>query len=293
MDRSPAHPVVSHGHATDAKADLTIGQLLLDAGKLKLHDAERILKVQREQHLRFGEAAVRLGLVTETDIQKVLAQQFDYPYLADGQGNFSRELVAAYLPFSAEVEVLRALRMQLLLRWFNPGHKALAITGPEGGEGASHLAANLAVVFSQLGEKTLLIDADLREPRQHRLFSLGESKGLSDMIAGRVGLDAIKPIDAFVSLSVLAAGTPAPNPAELLSRPTFGQLLADLAQRFDVVLIDTHSGRPPADFQAVVAHAEGALIVARRHQTRLSQITVIKEAVVTTGAEVVGAVVVG
>lgn len=275
------------------RSDLTIGKLLLEAGKLKAQDAERVLRAQKEYGLRFGETALKLGLVTEQDIQHVLAVQFNYPYLTADEGGFGRELVAAYQPFSEEVEALRALRTQLLLRWFGQGHRALSIVGTKGGEGASYLAANLAVVFSQLGEKTLLIDADLRRPRQHRLFNLGDSgKGLSDVLAGRAGLEAIRPIPAFISLSVLTAGTPAPNPGELLSRGVLGERLADLAKQFDVILIDTHSASQPADFQAVATRAGAALLVSRRHATRIAEINAVKEVAVGAGVTVVGAVVV-
>src|ERR1700722_11474810 len=79
-----------------------LGKLLLDAGKLNAHDAERVLRLQKSEGLRFGDAAIKLGLVKESDIQQALAQQFDYPYLAAGVGGFSPTLVAAYQPFTAQ-----------------------------------------------------------------------------------------------------------------------------------------------------------------------------------------------
>ena len=78
----------------------TIGRLLLDAGKITAEDAEKIIKTQQTEGIRFGEAALKLGLVKQEDIQYALAQQFDYPYLLPGEGNFSPELVAAYYPYS-------------------------------------------------------------------------------------------------------------------------------------------------------------------------------------------------
>lgn len=107
--------------------DSSIGGLLLESGKISPENAERVLRMQKELGIRFGEAAQRLGLVTEADIQQVLARQFDYPYLQAGQGDFSDKLVAAYQPFSAQVETLRAVRSQLMLRWFARGHKALVV----------------------------------------------------------------------------------------------------------------------------------------------------------------------
>jgi len=97
----------------------SIGALLVDAGKLSLDDAERVLRLQREQKLRFGEAAVQLGLVGPADIEVALSQQFEYPYLRPDDPALDAELIAAYQPFGQQVEALRGLRSQLMLRWFN------------------------------------------------------------------------------------------------------------------------------------------------------------------------------
>jgi len=152
---------------------------LATPGKLTPEEGERILRHARDKGLRFGDAAVALKLVSQDDIAQMLARQFDYPYLVPGQSNVSPEVVAAWSPFSQQMEALRALRSQLLMRWFTgeKDRRSLAIVSPGRGEGRSHLAANLAVKFSQMGEKTLLIDADLRSPRQHSLFGLGHVTG--------------------------------------------------------------------------------------------------------------------
>jgi chain length determinant protein tyrosine kinase EpsG len=272
------------------RAEQRIGKLLLDAGKLTPEDAEKALRLQKDKGLRFGEAAKQLGFITDADIQQALGRQFDYPYLQPGEANFSPELVAAYSPFSSQVEALRGLRTQLMLRWFADGHKALAIVGSSAGEGASYTAANLAVVFSQLGERTLLIDADLRTPRQHDIFKLRNRHGLSDALAGKTGLEAIERIPAFVDLSVLPAGTTVPNPQELLGRPALVELLGRLGAHYDVILLDTSPGAMGADAQTVTARAGGALMVARKNYTRLNAAAALKEQLATAGAEVVGTV---
>ena len=110
-------------------ADSSMGALLLDSGKLTPESAERVLRMQKDLGIRFGEAAVRLGLVSEDDIQQVLARQFSSPYLQKGQAGLSPKLIAAYEPFSQQVEALRAIRSQLMLRWFARGRRALAIVG--------------------------------------------------------------------------------------------------------------------------------------------------------------------
>jgi len=209
-------------------ASRSIGAILIDTGRLTPESAERILKLQKEQGLRFGDAAIQLGLLTETDIQRALSRQYDYPYLMPGDDRVSEEVVAAFKPFSPIVEQLRALRSQLMLRWIDAeaGHKTLAVVSAGRGEGRSFTAANLAVVFSQLGERTLLIDADLRNPRQHQLFNLENRIGLSSVLAGRAELpETIVRIPGLIDLSVLPAGATPPNPQELLSRPGCGRFI--------------------------------------------------------------------
>lgn len=269
----------------------SIGRLLLHLGKISPEDAENILRAQQEHGLRFGDAALKLGLITESDIRQVLALQFDYPYLHAGQGNFSAELVAAYQPFTQQVEALRALRNQLIMRWFSEGYKSLAIVGANPGEGCSHLAANLAIVFSQLGERTLLVDANLRDPRQHTIFNLKENRGLSDILAGRAGMDVITRVESFVDLSVLGAGTIPPNPQELLSRATGIGFMSQAIAHYDVVLVDTAPAAVAADAQATVARCGGALLVSRLNHTRLSDLAEVRDQIAVTGARVVGAVI--
>ncbi|MEC5218874.1 protein-tyrosine kinase [Actimicrobium sp. GrIS 1.19] len=276
----------------DLLRESSIGRVLLDMGKIKPEDAERILRQQKEKGLRFGEAAKSLGLITDADIEQVLARQFDYPYLQPGQGNFAKELIAAYQPFSPQVEALRAVRSQLMLRWFASGRKTLAIASVNPGEGASLFTANLAVVFSQLGEQTLLVDANLRTPRQQQIFNLPGKQGLSDILAGRADLEAIAKIDSFVDLSVLQAGTLPPNPQELLNRSSFDQLTANLAERYDVVLFDMSAFSAGADALAIAVRAGGVLLVARKNVTSLADIGTVAEQLGRVGAEVVGSVMV-
>lgn len=283
-----AEPIRAVGSAT---GNDTIGRLLVDAGKIKVKDVDRVLKLVQEQNIRFGEAAIRLGLIKEADVQKVLAHQFDYAYLTPGQGKFSSDLVAAYQPFSEQAEALRALRNQLKLRWLNGNRNTLAVASVSGGEGASFLVANLAVAFAQLGVKTLLVDADMRNPRQHEIFGLGQHLGLSDMLAGRADQGALCGVQTFDTLTVLPAGSPAPNPAELLAGAAFPKLLETLSGSYDIVLVDTPPAQTALDYQIVAARVGGVLMVTRRDHTRLEAAATMKEMVETAGAEVVGAVV--
>jgi protein-tyrosine kinase len=276
---------------TRPSADSSIGGMLLESGKITPDDAETVLRMQKELGIRFGEAAQRLGLITEADIQQVLARQFDYPYLQQDEGAYSKKLVAAYQPFSRQVETLRAVRSQLMLRWFSR-RKSLVLVGVDAGDGTSLFAANLAVVFSQLGEHTLLVDANMRHPGQSEIFDLKGQLGLSDILAARADLDAVQRIGEFVDLSVLPAGTMPPNPLELLSRHGFADLNNRLEARYDVVLYDAAAFAHGADALALAGRVGGVLLVARRNKTLIDDINVVSDQVVQAGAEVVGSVLV-
>lgn len=276
------------------RANRSIGAILMDSGALTPEDAERILVLQKEQGLRFGEAAVRLGLLTEADIQYALSRQFSYAYLrtVGDKKPLSDELVAAYQPFSPRVEELRAIRSQLMLRWFdkNEQRQVLTVVGTERHEGRSHLAANLAVVFSQLGERTLLIDADMRSPRQHELFLLQNKVGLSTVLSGRSRDEAIIRITDLAGLYVLPAGPIPPNPLELLSRLNFDEFLIHVRATFDVVIIDTPALSSGEDAAMIAVRTGSAVAVARTARTRVSAFNDMVQGLMNAGVAVVGSV---
>jgi protein-tyrosine kinase len=274
------------------RGDRSIGAILIDIGRLKAEDAERILRVQYQQGLLFGDAAIQLGLLTQADIDMALLRQFNYPCLVRGESAVSEDLVAAYISSGPQLEALRALRSQLMLRWFDndPGRKALAIISGERREGRSYITANLAVVFSQLGERTLLIDADMRHPCQHRLFGLNNRAGLSALLSGRGGPELIQRVPGLVDLSVLTAGALPPNPLELLSQPLFPQLLRELGENFDVILFDSPAAANYADAQTVAARAGAALIIARKNVARMWRVRGVSDSVAHASVTIVGTV---
>ena len=169
-----------------ARQDGRLGNILVEGGKLNSRDIEPILELQRARGVRFGEAAIRLRLITQDDLRGAIAKQYGLLHLLPGCAPISRELVGACEPFHPGAEDLRALRTQLLIRWANARvrHRMLAVVSPGSGEGRSYVAANLAVVFAQLGQRTILIDADLRNPRQHRIFDVPEGSDFLAVLSG-------------------------------------------------------------------------------------------------------------
>jgi len=273
----------------------TLGAILIDSGQLTAEEAERVLVYQRTHNLRFGEAAVRLGLISEAEVQFALSRQFAYAYLRKipGEaGGLSDEIVAAYQPFSSRVEQLRAIRSQLMLRWFDRAEErqVLTIVGAERGEGRTYLAANLAVVFAQLGERTLLIDADMRMPRQHLLFSLENRTGFSTMLAGRLREEAIVRIPDLAGLSVLPAGPTPPNPLELLNRLNFEEFMIGVRGLYDVVIVDTPAMTVGEDAAMIAVKTGAALAIARNGSTRVAAFTDLVQGLMDAGVAVVGSV---
>src|SRR5438093_3028523 len=119
-----------------ARYDRRIGSILAEEGKLGVEGIEQVMQLQQTNGLRFGDAALRLGLITKDDLRCAVAKQYDLPHLLSGNESISSELVVAYDPFHPRAEELRALRTQLLIRWSNAGlrKRVLAVVSPGSGE---------------------------------------------------------------------------------------------------------------------------------------------------------------
>ncbi len=280
-----------------------LGELLIESQMLSQRALKRALRIQQRQplglrflrkqgpSLRLGEVLLKLKLVTEEDLSHALAQQFSFPCLAPKSSTgLSRELVSAYRPFGPAAEAFRALRSHLLLRWFDDEHRALAVVSPGKGEGRSYVAANLAVAFSQMGKRTLLVDADLRRPRQDLIFNLPRHYGLSGVLGMPRNVEETSRVDCLGNLSVVPAGVVPPNPLELLSRTRFKQWLTEKAEQFEVILIDTPASALYMDTTVITTKIAGALMVLRKDHTRLSDGREVVDSLSSGGVPIVGTV---
>jgi protein-tyrosine kinase len=247
-----------------------LGELLMEQGKLCPEDVERALHVQRLQKVRFGEALCQLGLVSAEDIEDALQQQFGHSGMDASCEACHPDLYAASVEPHLQMEVLRALRTRLLLQWFTESRRELAITALGRGDGASLLAANLAISFAQLGKRVALVDANLRRPRLAELFQVRESAGLSDVLIGRATIDDLSSVRSISRLSLLPAGNLVPNPQELLCRDSFQTLRDSLTTRFDIVLYDTPALADADDACCVASSCEGIFLVARKGRSELA-----------------------
>jgi receptor protein-tyrosine kinase len=271
----------------------SIGAILVEQGRLSPEDVEEIQQFAVKNRLRFGDAALKLQLLTRNDIDQAIAEQYKYPILArGGDRGVADDVIAAYLPQSRVIEPLRVLRSQLSLRWANPKEgKILAIASPGRSEGRSWLAANLATVFAQMGERVLLIDADMRHPRQHELFNLNNSVGLSALLTGRAGREIVCRIHPKLRLFVLPAGILPPNPQELLGRQVFELVLDLFASQYDLIILDTPAASESADAQILASRADAAVLLVRRNHTRVDELKTAMQNLTESGVHVVGSVV--
>lgn len=268
------HPSI-HAPAEDADSpSRAIGELIRDARNLSAEDVERIGKYQREHKMRFGEAAIALGLASAEDVLFALSQQFQYTYGDEDRRRANPELVALTQPFGHQAEAFRAIRSQILLRTQGEDdlRRALAVVSPDTGDGKTYFCANLAVALAQLGGKVLVVDGDMRGARLHQIFGVDNTKGLSNLLAGRGGKNVVKAVPDVPNLWVIPVGVQPPNPLELVEGPAFGLLLRELTSKFDHVLVDTPAAVFGSDGVVIAARCGSALVVARQNTSKVGKL---------------------
>lgn len=274
--------------------DKPIGDIIAETNNLSPEQVKQILEFQKNTGQKFGEAAVALGFAKREDVLWALSQQFHYPY-AENIKTVNSELVAATNPFDAPAEFFREIRSQLLPTVFkNDDPKpALAVCSPNTGDGKSYFAANLAIAFSQLGGRTLLLDADVRSPRQHEIFGLPNehtNNGLSGVLAGRAQSNVIRPIDALSSLYIMPVGVVPPNPLELVQKPTFDILLNELVRKFDYVIVDTPAAEHGADARVIAAKCGAAIALCRQGKTSAKALQSLVKSLKSSGTQFAGTI---
>jgi capsular exopolysaccharide synthesis family protein len=180
------------------------------------------------------------------------------------------ELVAQHLPKSQMSEAFRALRTALLLSQPDHPPQVILVSSALPREGKTTVAANLAVTLAQLGDKTVLVDADLRKPGVGRLLNLGAEKhaGLSSYLAGVSTLDIVTmPHPAIPNLAAIPTGPLPPNPADLLSSHKLTDAIAELRKKFKFVVIDSPPILAATDGVILSVQADGVLLVVRSGET--------------------------
>jgi len=273
--------------------DRSIGDIIRQTKNLTEEQVQSIVEFQHSKGMRFGDAAVALGLASNSDVIFALSQQFHYPYASEDRRDVNPELVTAAQPFGKQAEAFRAIRSQLMMRALNPSEpkRALAIISPDTGDGKTFFAANLAVVLAQLGGRTLVMDADLRGPRLHQVFGIPNSSGLSGILSGRQEDNVIYQAPDIPSLFVMPVGVTPPNPLELIERQAFRMLISELLRKFDHVIVDTPAAIHGSDATVIAAKCGAALILARKDKSQVAALNNLAATVSASTAKLAGAIV--
>lgn len=199
------------------------------------------------------------------------------------------ELVTQVRPQSQMAESYRALRTSLLLSSLGAPPKVIMITSALPQEGKTTTSINTAVVLAQKGVRVLLIDADLRRPSIHKTLGMGPRSGLSNVLTGSATLEqAIARSSILPNLAVLPAGTPPPNPAELLASPNMRQVLEELRGQYDHIVVDTPPTLSVTDAVVLSPRADAIVLVIRSAQTTKQALRRSRDILMQVNAKVAG-----
>jgi len=193
---------------------------------------------------------------------------------------------------SREAEVYRAIRTALLFGAPREQTMTILVTSPARLEGKTTLVSNLGIAMAQAGQKTLILDADLRKPMQHRVFSLnGHDRGLTDVLSGTATLEEAIRATEIPGLDVLAGGQTVSNPSELLNSRMLAQTLDQLKGKYDRILVDSSPIGEVTDAQILAAYCGLTLLVLRAERSTRLLTERARDALLTVGARLVGVVV--
>lgn len=293
--------------------DETLSETLVLLYRLPSEAVEQIEEIRKSLNIRFAEAALKSGSVTQDQLDEAI-EWINQRSLLQGPGIIeevlrrsshkrdlilwerdqlqpSEQIILLHDPDHAHSETVRSLRTQLLLRCKGrQGAGLIALLSPNACEGRSQLAAELAVSFAQLERRTLLVDADLRRPSQHRLFNADNEVGLAQALA-KHGPHNFHGIQGLPDMALMTAGELPSNPLELLSGGAFERAMREWRRNFEFVILDTPPAAQFSDGLAVAAAAGNVLVLGRANITKFSALNEICRHLASTNSRVLGAVI--
>lgn len=245
--------------------------------------------------LGLGAAFARHVLDTRITSVEAVERLADAPTLgaiAFDRDTVDKPLILETEPHSPRAEAFRQVRTNLQFVDVEHTRKVIVVTSSLPGEGKSFSASNLSLALRAAGTSVALVEGDLRRPRVADYFGLDRTVGLTSVLTGRASLDAaLQPWGGSRTMQVLASGVLPPNPSELLGSRNMEELLAELARRFSVVLVDAPPLLPVTDAAAVGRLCDGAIVVVRHGQTTRTQLGAALTALGAASVRVLGTVV--
>jgi len=213
------------------------------------------------------------------------------PVVPSWRKKAARTVISVSNPTSQPAEAYRSLRTSLQFARQDRPLRVFLVTSPNAGDGKTATAVNLGAVFAQAGARTVLVGCDLRRPGFGQFFPLDSRAELSSVLTGEQPLEsAVTPSPSVEGLWVLNSRSIVANPTELLGSLRMRSIVAELAQRFDIVLIDSPPVLPVADALILSGYADGVLLVTSAGQTRRAELRHTSEKLAQASAPVVGVV---
>ncbi len=204
----------------------------------------------------------------------------------------SQDLPVLNDPYSAVTTAFEMLQTNLGFTIVDKTVKVIVVSSSIPGEGKSFVSANLAVALAQIGRRVLLVDADMRRPRQHEIWELSNLMGLSNVIVGQASLESCV-TETLVTLDVLTSGTIPPNPLVLLESQQVDLLIAEARDEYDFIIIDAPPLTAVSDGLVLGKKADGMLLVVRPKVANTDSVSTAKTLLEQSGQRVMGMVVNG
>ncbi len=194
-------------------------------------------------------------------------------------------------PDSPVAEAYRTIRTAVLFSTPNGKAKTILVTSPGELEGKTTLASNLAIAMAQTGQKTLLLDADFRNPMQYQIFEMNENNGIISLLSGTTTLEKAIKSTGVEGLELLPCRTQLINPSEILNSESFARLLELISSKYDRVIIDSPPVVPVTDAQILAAICDITLLILRAEKTTKKMCQLARDGLLSVGARILGAVV--
>jgi capsular exopolysaccharide synthesis family protein len=211
------------------------------------------------------------------------------PSVATGTDGGEAPLLQSDIPVAFS-ESIRAVRTAVLFSSTEEGGHSVVITSTGPSEGKTVISSSLAITLAQAGQRTLVVDADMRRPRMHEALGRPQAPGLSNVLVGDATLEQAARPTSVPNLSVLAAGQIPPNPAELLGSKKYAELLGELKKRYDWIVIDAPPVMPVTDASIVANTAGGVVFVIGSEMTPRQTASTAVEQLRSANAKFIGAV---
>jgi capsular exopolysaccharide synthesis family protein len=213
------------------------------------------------------------------------------PAMSGRRTAVARAMTVHLDPRSVVAEAYRTIRTALYFGADGSRCKTLLVTSPEPGDGKTTSASNLAIAIAQTGRSVLLLDADFRKPTQHKNLDIKDSLGLSSVLAGREPLERAIQRTGVEGLDILPCGPIPANPSEILNSREFGELIDTLATRYDHIIFDSPPVNAVTDARILGAVCDATILVLRADKSTKKAGEHARNALLTVGARVLGAIV--